>query len=102
MLASVVDPLGNTTTFDYDAVGRRTSMVDPNGNASGATPADHRWEYEYDAENRLRFARAPAPQHGQGTSQLVTESQYDGVGNLETLIDANGQVTKYSTTTATA
>jgi YD repeat-containing protein len=70
-------------------------MVDPNGNASGGTPADHRWEYEYDAENRLRFTRAPAPQFGQGTSQLVTESRYDGVGNLLTLIDANGQVTKY-------
>ena len=95
MLKSVVDPLGNTTTFDYDAVGRRVSMVDPNGNASGATATQHTWEYEYDNENRLRFARAPAPQFGQGTSQLVTESQYDGVGNLLVLIDANGQVTKY-------
>ena len=57
MLASVVDPLGNTTTFDYDAVGRRTSMVDPNGNASGATPSQHTWEYVYDAEDRLRSPR---------------------------------------------
>jgi YD repeat-containing protein len=93
MLASVVDPLGNTTTFDYDAVGRRTSMVDPNGNASGATPSQHTWEYVYDNESRLRYAKAPAP--SVSGSQLVTESQYDGVGNLLVLIDANGQVTRY-------
>ena len=29
--------LGNQTTFDYDAVGRRTSIVDPNGNVPGET-----------------------------------------------------------------
>lgn len=92
LLKSVTTPAG-TTTFDYDAVGRRTSMVDPNGNVSGATPADHTWTYAYDKENRLRFARAPAPTSG--GSQLVTESRYDGVGNLVALIDANGQVTRY-------
>lgn len=93
MLKSVTDPLGNATTFDYDAVGRRISMVDPLGNTSGGTPGQHTWEYQYDNEDRLRFARAPAPSGSGG--QLVTESRYDGVGNLVALIDANGQVTKY-------
>jgi YD repeat-containing protein len=87
LLASVADPLGNTSTFDYDAVGRRTSMVDPTGTGSA-----HTWEYVYDNENRLRYAKAPPPS-GSG-SQLVTESRYDGVGNLLALLDANGQVTK--------
>ncbi|MCC6174086.1 MAG: hypothetical protein IT305_02175 [Chloroflexi bacterium] len=93
LLQSVTDPLGNVTTFDYDAVGRRISLVDPNGNTPGASAAEHRWEYIYDKEGRLRFARTPAPTAG--GAQLVTESRYDGVGNLTASIDANGQVTRY-------
>src|SRR5581483_4127774 len=93
MLASVTDPLSNTTTFTYDAVGRRLTMVDPNGNVGGAVVADHTWEYSYDKEDRLRFAKAPPPAHG--GAQLVTEYRYDAVGNRTVAIDANGQVTKY-------
>ncbi len=94
MLQSVADPLGNVTTYDYDAVGRRTSMVDPNGNATGANPTEHTWTYEYDRKDHLRFSRAPAPQVG--GSALVSESRYDEVGNKVVAIDANGQVTKYT------
>ncbi len=93
LLESTTDPLGNKTTYDYDAVGRRTSMVDPNGNASGANPTDHTWEYLYDNEDRVRFTKAPAPVAG--GAQLVTEFRYDVVGNRTVVIDANGQVTKY-------
>ncbi|MBI4494229.1 MAG: RHS repeat protein [Chloroflexi bacterium] len=81
------------TSYDYDSLGRRTSMVDPNGNAAGGVPADHTWQYTYDNEDRLRFAKAPPP--ASGGSQLVTEFTYDAVGNREVAIDANGQVTKY-------
>jgi RHS repeat-associated protein len=93
MLESTTNPEGNTTTYDYDAVGRQTKMVDPNGNAPGGVPADHTWEYVYDKEDRLRFAKAPAPTSG--GAQLVTESRYDAVGNRTIAIDANGQVTRY-------
>ncbi|MCC6179564.1 MAG: RHS repeat protein [Chloroflexi bacterium] len=93
LLQRVTDPLGNVTTYEYDAVGRRIAMFDPLGNVSGATPAEHRWEFELDRENRLRFTRAPAP--NPGGARLVTESRYDGVGNLTTSIDGNGQVTRY-------
>jgi RHS repeat-associated protein len=92
MLLSTTDPLGNKSTFGYDAVGRRTSMVDPNGNATGGVPADHTWLSEYDAEDRLRFSRAPAP--AAGGARLVTEHRYDAVGNRTETIDANGQVTQ--------
>ena len=93
LLQSTTDPLGNTTTYDYDSVGRRTSMVDPNGNAAGGVPSQHTWTYVYDNEDRLRFTYAPAPTPG--GSQLVTEYRYDPVGNRTVVIDANGQVTKY-------
>ena len=39
-LASVTGPVGNKTTYGYDAAGRRTSSVDPRGNAPGGNPAD--------------------------------------------------------------
>jgi RHS repeat-associated protein len=93
LLKETVDPLGNKTTYDYDAVGRRTSMVDPLGYATGGVPAEHTWEYTYDNEDRPRVTRAPAPQPG--GQPLVTELRYDPVGNKTVAIDANGQVTKY-------
>jgi len=93
LLQSVTDPLGNETTYDYDAAGRRTSMVDPNGNAAGGIPTDHTWSTEYEAEDRVRFVHAPAPVAG--GSELTTEFRYDPVGNRTVVIDANGQVTKY-------
>ncbi len=93
LLQSVTDPVGNQTTYDYDAAGRRTSMVDPNGNAPGGVPSEHTWNTEYDAEDRVRFVRAPAPVAG--GSPLTTEFRYDAVGNRITVIDANGQVTRY-------
>jgi len=93
MLAGVTDALGNTTTYAYDPVGRQTSVVDPLGNAAGGVPADHRTDYGYDNEDRVRFVRLPAPVAG--GSQLVTETRYDEVGNPVVRIDANGQVTTY-------
>ncbi len=93
MLVQRVDPLGNTTTYSYDAVGRLLSLVDPNGNASGGNPADHTWSFTYDNEDRLLTAQAPAPVSG--GAPLVTQYQYDPVGNRTVVIDANGQVPKY-------
>ncbi|MBI3978818.1 MAG: RHS repeat protein, partial [Chloroflexi bacterium] len=93
VLLTTTDPLGNQTTYGYDAVGRRTSMVDPMGYAPGGVPAEHTWQWSYDGEDRVRFARTPPP--SAGGAQLVTEYRYDVVGNREVVIDANGQVTRY-------
>lgn len=93
MLERATDPEGNATTYDYDEVGRQTSRVDPNGNAPGGVPAEHTWTYQYDKEDRLRFAQAPAP--ASGGAQIVTETRYDAVGNRTITIDANRQVTRY-------
>jgi RHS repeat-associated protein len=94
LLASVTDPLGNTTTHDYDPVGRLTATVDALGNAAGGVPADHTTTFGYDNEDRTRFVRLPAPVAG--GAQLVTETRYDEVGNPIVRIDANGQVTTYA------
>ncbi|MBI4493761.1 MAG: RHS repeat protein, partial [Chloroflexi bacterium] len=99
MLESVVgppvdgNPTGYKTAYSYDAIGRRLTMVDPNGYVAGGVPSEHTWEYAYDNEDRLRFVKAPPP--ASGGSQLVTEFTYDVAGNREVAIDANGQVTKY-------
>lgn len=39
-LSSSTDNAGNKTTYDHDAVGRRSSTVSPKGNEPGANPAD--------------------------------------------------------------
>jgi RHS repeat-associated protein len=94
MLVSTTDPLGNKTTYAYDPVGRRLSMVDPNGYASAsATPADHTWSTTYDNEDRPLQVAAPSPTAG--ATALVTTYEYDPVGNRSVVIDANRQITTY-------
>jgi hypothetical protein len=73
-------------------VGRKIQMTDENGNTPGATASDFTWTYEYDAEDGLRFTRAPPPTHG--GSQLVTESRYDPERHLIASIDANGNIVR--------
>ena len=80
-------------THTYDTVGRRSSSVNPIGNATGGVPADHRTDFFYDNEDRPIFVKLPAPVAG--GAQLVSESRYDVAGNRAISIDANGQVTKY-------
>jgi RHS repeat-associated protein len=94
MLVAATDALGNTTTYQYDVIGRQIGVVDALGNAAGGVPAEHSTEFAYDAEDRVRFASAPSPQPG--GSALVTELRYDAVGNRTVQIDANGQVTTYA------
>jgi RHS repeat-associated protein len=94
LLASVADALGDTTTYDYDAVGRVIAVVDPMGNAAGGVPADHTTNVVYDKEDRTRFVKLPAP--AAGGAQLVTETRYDAVGNPIVRLDPAGQVTTYA------
>jgi RHS repeat-associated protein len=81
----------NTTTYFYDAVGRRTSMVEPRGNL--ANPDDYRSTFTYDAEDRLKERAAPAPTAG--ASPIRTNYTYDAVGNRTEVTDARGIRTCY-------
>lgn len=94
MLNDVTDPLGNRTSFAYDAVGRLASSIDPLGNAAGGVPAEHTTTYAYDNEDRLRFRTLPAP--ASGGAGLTEETRYDAVGKPIVRIDANGQVATYT------
>jgi RHS repeat-associated protein len=87
-LASVTSPLGNKTTYGYDAAGRRTSSVDPRGNAPGGNPATYTTTYGYDAANRLTSVTDPV---GHATTTV-----YDAVGNRTRLTDPNTHATNWA------
>jgi RHS repeat-associated protein len=82
---SPTNPAGDTTSYSYDTVGRKTSEVDPNGNVSGGNPAAHTTVYTYDGDDRLLSV----------TDQLnhTTTYTYDGDGNQLTVTDANNHTT---------
>jgi RHS repeat-associated protein len=97
MLAAVTGPpvpenaSGDKTSYTYDSVGRRLTMVDPIGNAGGA--GDHTWTYQYDNEDRPTQVQAPQPSGF--AAKLTTVMSYDPVGNRLSVQDPNGQFTRY-------
>jgi RHS repeat-associated protein len=78
-LLTETDPLANTTTYTYDAVGNRTGVTDAN---------NHTTTYAYDGRNRLLSTTAP----GNATTAYV----YDAAGNLISRTDANNHATSYN------
>ena len=77
-IVSMSTPLGYSTSFEYDAAGNRSAVVDANA---------HRTDYAYDADNHLIAVTAP--------DATVTAYAYDGPGNVTARTDANGNVTSY-------
>lgn len=86
-LRETISADGAKTTHSYDALGRRTSTVDPDGNAAGGVPAEHTWTVAYDPNDQLTSETDPL-----GRS---TRYAYDGAGNRASLTDKNGHVTTY-------
>ena len=84
-LVSKTDPLGNQTTYTYDAAGNQTSSVEPLGNVSGGTPSNYTVSSNYDADGRT-LSR---------TNELgyTTTYTFDAAGNHLTTSDANAHVT---------
>ena len=74
-----MDPLGQTTTYAYDAVGNRTNATDRLGNVT---------TYTYDGLNRRVGIM--------DVLRTVTTTTYDAVGNVTRLTDANGHTTTYT------
>lgn len=73
-----VDPLGNTTSYTYDAAFNRTSVTDPRGNTTTFT---------YDAAGNVLTQTAPAP------FAYVQTFTYDAANNLLTATDGRGFTT---------
>jgi RHS repeat-associated protein len=69
-LKSVQSPEGRKTTYDYNGASELTTLVEPNGNAAGATASDWTWTYGYDnAGNRTSEAHPDG-----GTSQIAYDA----------------------------
>lgn len=90
--SAITSPAGGQTSFEYDTTGRVIGVIDPRGNAQGATPADFKTIYAYDAANHVTSVTTPLGK--------VTEWAYDPAGNLDSLTDAKDRTTDYSYNTA--
>ncbi|WP_223789562.1 RHS repeat domain-containing protein [Marinicella meishanensis] len=71
---------GETTRYEYDLNNNRTAVIKPGG---------QRWEYDFDAANRLTHVRN-VPE------SIETVYQYDTADNLETITDAEQKVTTFT------
>ena len=79
-LKSVDSPEHRLTSYDYDSAGELHTLVEPNGNTTGATASDWTWTYGYDdAGNRTSAAHPDG-----GTSQV----HYDALNRPDLWTDA--------------
>jgi RHS repeat-associated protein len=110
-LTSVADRRGNTTTYDYDTLGRvvrRTQpkpdasqanpverwTYDPNGNvASAVDPTGARSEYSFDDLGRLRGKTAVVRNGTPTSNTYLTTYDYDDLGNLNYRREHLGETT---------
>lgn len=105
-LKSIQSPEGNKTTYDYDTSGRLTTLVEPNGNAPGATVSDYTWTYSYDnAGNRIgeshpdggtrqvSYDALNRPTQWTDALNHVASATYDANGNVLTRTDGLNHAT---------
>jgi len=99
-LWKVIDPLGNTTIYEYDELGRKTAEIDANSNRTEfrynghdqlierIDPYGDSMHYHYDRDGRLTDEW---DRNGAHTQYEYSESS----GLLIKIIDAEGGVTEY-------
>ena len=111
LIKTITDTLGNTTSYTYNQFGQRTSMTDALGSKTlyryddlgriieiedslGRITAN-----DYDAAGRLiqvTWNYDPShPQNYENRVNIISEYEYDAVGNLLSQTDTLGRVTKY-------
>jgi RHS repeat-associated protein len=114
LLKAMTDPRGNTTQYQYDALGQRTVITDALGivttygydnlgrvittTVATGRPEQQITVNQYDNAGRLTKATrnylAGQAQNYQNTYNLVTQYGYDAVGNQTVMTDTLGQVTR--------
>ncbi len=119
LLRKLADPKGDTTTFTYDGRGNVLTVTDARANAAGGTPAasvvntyyanglretatdalGQTTTYTYDAQgNPDTETRAVTLINADGSSSsvnVVTDRDYNTLGQLEKLTNPAGHVTTY-------
>jgi RHS repeat-associated protein len=84
-LKSLQSPEGRLTSYNYDTAGQLTTMIEPNGNATGGSPSDYTWTYGYDnAGNRT------SESHPDGGTRQIT---YDELNRPKEWTDALNHLT---------
>lgn len=107
-LTARTDPLGDTTSYGYDRIGRRTSAVSPRGNAPGADPVAYTTTFSYDAFGDLTKVVDPLggvtrfgydANHNKtkmtNPSGLVTSTDFDADNEPTTVTRADGSTLSY-------
>jgi RHS repeat-associated protein len=110
LIDNATDPNGNVTSYDYDDLGRLTSITvargtpdeasrqfeyDAAGNVTAAIDeSGTRTEFEYDAANRLLQITEPDPDGTGSKASPVTNFTYDARGNLLSSVDARNNETQ--------
>jgi RHS repeat-associated protein len=96
-LKSVDSPEHRTTSYDYDVAGQLLTLVEPNGNAQGATASDWTWTYGYDyAGNRTSEAHPDGGTRQIGYDALNRPNQWaDALTHVTSVeYDPNSNITK--------
>lgn len=100
VLVSRTDPLGNVTSYRYDADLNKTAVIDPKGAVTTSaydsrgnlvktvSPTGATETFNYDADNDLLFHVDPRGN--------ATRFRYDAAGNLLETIDSEGGSTSFS------
>ena len=88
---SLIDPLGHTTTYTYDALGRVLTVTLPKSSVGSPLTFTTSYSYDtYDAVSGLTFTNVTDP------NGKVTQLGYDQFGRLAKSIDASSNSTVYS------
>ncbi|GAB6188118.1 RHS repeat-associated core domain-containing protein [Thermopirellula anaerolimosa] len=114
-VTSTIDALGNVTSYQYDAAGRQTHIIQPDPDGEGPLeapvtqyvyniggqliqtidPLGRVTAYEYDALGRRSKVILPDPDGSGPLTSPETRYEYDKLGRVVKVTDPLGNVTEY-------